>query len=317
MSRRLSTLLVFLSLVFMSTVVACGGKGAASGDSAKSAIDADPLSLLPGSALFVASLDVHGMYANAAVGPTVASLTDPLLPLSADTLDVSRDVDRLVLGGYAGNQADVAVVLSGRFDVDRIAAATQSKSGAPLVKATYAGFPTSTAGAITIAPLTAKTLVAGTKERVHRVLDRIGQGTLKRSVPPWAAETLATQGAQFAIAGDFATQPIASATLGSINLGWLKGLQTLRAVGNFDDPGVNVAATLTYSDPSAAQSATDGIHLIDSWQKLLAPLLLGAKVENLQVSGSGNDVSCKFAIDSSSLRALVTLASRYVMPPPQ
>jgi hypothetical protein len=257
------------------------------------------------------------MYANAAVGPTVASLTDPFLPLSADTLDVSRDVDRLVLGAYAGNQADVAVVLNGRFDVDRISAATQSKNGAPLVKTAYAGFPTSTAGAITIAPLTAKTLVAGTSERVHRVLDRVAQGTLKRSVPPWAAETLATQGAQFAIAGDFATQPIASATLGSINVGWLKGLQMLRAIGNFDDPGVNVAATLTYSDPNAAQAATDGIHLIDSWQKLLAPLLLGAKVENLQVGTSGNDVSCKFAIDSSSLRALVTLASRYVKPPPQ
>ena len=109
----------------MSVVVACGGKGAASSDSAKAAADADPLALLPGSALFVASLDVHAMYANAAVGRTVASLTDPLLPLGhRHGFDVSRDVDRLVLGGYAGNVADVAVVLSGRFDVDKIAAAT-------------------------------------------------------------------------------------------------------------------------------------------------------------------------------------------------
>jgi hypothetical protein len=318
MSRRLFSLLAvsLLSLCCMSVVVGCGGKGAASSDSVKSALDADPLSLLPGSALLVAGLDVHAMYASAVVGPTVASLTDPLLPLPADTVDVSRDVDRLVLGSYAGNQADVVVVLSGRFDVNRIAAASQAKTGAPLVKATYAGFPTSTSGAVTIAPLTARTLVAGTSERVHRVLDRLGQGAPKRSVPPWAAETLATQGAQFAIVGDFATQPIASATLGSINLGWLKGLQTVRAIGNFDDPGINVAATLTYSDPIAAQTATDGIHLIDSWQKLLAPLLLGAKVENLQVGSSGNDVSCKFAIDSTSLRALLTLASRYVKPPP-
>ena len=128
--------------------------------------------------------------------------------------------------------------------------------------------------------------MAGTTERVRRVLDRLAQGGLTRSLPPWAAETLATQGAQFAIAGDFATQPIASATLGSINLSWLKGLQAVRAIGNFDDPGVNVAATLTYGDPTAAQGATDGIHLIDSWQKLLAPLLLGAKVENLQVGNT-------------------------------
>ena len=78
---------------------------------------------------------------------------------------------------------------------------------------------------------------------------------------------------------------------------------------------MNVAATLTYGDPAGAQGATDGIHLIDSWQKLLAPLLLGAKVQNLQVGNSGNDVSCKFAVDNASLRALLTLASRYFKPP--
>ncbi len=317
MSRRLVSLfaLSILSLC-TSVLVACGRKGPSAADAAKSAADADPLSLLPGSAIFVATLDVHAMYANASVGPAIASFADPLLPLGPDTgFDASRDVDRLVLGGYAGNQADMAVVLSGRFDVDKIAASTQSKSGAPFVKATYAGFPTSTAGIITIAPLTARTLLAGTSDRVHRVLDRLGQGPLERSMPPWAEETLATRGAQFAIAGDFATQPIASATLGSINLSWLKGLQAVRAIGNFDDPGVNVAATLTYGDPAGAQGATDGIHLIDGWQKLLAPLLLGAKVQNLQVGNSGNDVSCKFAVDGTSLRALLTLASRYFKPP--
>jgi hypothetical protein len=206
-------------------------------------------------------------------------------------------------------------VLSGRFDVDKLAAVTQTKGGARFVKATYSGFTTNTTGAITIAPLTARTLVAGTSDRVRRVLDRLAQGTLERTMPPWAAETLATQGAQFAIAGDFAAQPIASAAIGSINLSWLKGLQAVRVIGNFDDPGVNVAATLTYGDPTAAQGATDGIHLIDSWQKVLSPLVLGAKVQNLQVGSSGNDVSCKFAVDGTSLRVLVTLASRYFKPP--
>ncbi len=318
MPRRL--FLLFGAAIFWlcssRVFVACGGKGASSAGDAKSAADADPLALLPGSAIVVANLDVHAMYASGSVGDTLASFTDPLLPLGPDSgFEASRDVDRLVLGGYAGNQTDVAVVLSGRFDVDKIAAAARTKSGAPFVKGTYGGFATNTAGAITVAPLTAKTLVAGTSDRVRRVLDRLGQGKLERAVPPWAAETLASQGAQFAIAGDFATQPIASATLGSINLNWLKGLQTVRAIGDFDQPGVNVAATLTYGDAAAAQGATDGIHLIDSWQKLLAPLLLGAKVQNLQVGSSGNDVACKFAVDNASLGALLKLASRYVKPP--
>jgi hypothetical protein len=317
MPRRPVVLFVasILSLCAFFAFVACGGKGAASAG-VKSAADSDPLALLPGSAIVVASLDVHAMYANGSVGDSLSSFTDSLLPLGPDSgFDASRDVDRLVLGGYAGNLADVAAVLSGRFDVDKITAAARSKSGAPFVKGTYAGFATSTTGAVTIAPLTPHTLVAGTSDRVRRVLDRLGQGTIERAMPPWAAETLATQGAQFAIAADFATQPIASATLGSLNLSWLKGLQAVRAIGDFDAPGVNVAATLTYSDPAGAQGATDGIHLIDSLQKLLAPLLLGAKVQNLQVGNSGNDVSCKFAVDSSSLHALLTLASRYFKPP--
>jgi len=315
---RRSVFLSLLSILVLcfSGVVGCGGKGAASASAARSVADTDPLALLPGSAIVVANLDVRAMYANASVGATLASLTDSLLPLGPDSgFDASRDVDRLVLGGYAGNQADVAAVLSGRFDVDKIAAAAKTKAGAPFVKGTYAGFATNTAGAITIAPLTPKTLVAGTTARVRRVLDRLGQGTPERAMPAWAGETLDTKGARFAIAADFATQPIASATLGSINLSWLKGLQAARAIGDFNDPGVNVAATLTYGDPTGAQGAADGIHLIDSWQKLLAPLLLGAKVQNLQVGNSGNDVSCKFGVDDTSLRALLALASRYFKPP--
>ncbi len=316
MSLRRSVFLLVAAVLSFCLSAGCGGKGAASSSDAKAAADADPLALLPGSAIVVASLDVHAMYASPAVGATVASLVDSLLPLGADAgFDPSRDVDRLVLGGYPSNQADVAVVLTGRFDVDKITGAARSKAGTPFVKGTYAGFATSTTGTITVAPLTAKTMVAGTTDRVHSVLDRLGQGPLQRTMAPWAAETLGTQNARFAIAADFATQPIASATIGSINLTWLKGLQAVRAIGDFQNPGVNVAATLTYGDPVAAQGATDGIHLIDTWQKLLAPLLLGAKVDNLQVGNSGNDVSCKFAVDSGSLGALLTLASRYFKPP--
>ena len=46
---------------------------------------------------------------------------------------------------------------------------------------------------------------------------------------------------------------------------------------------MNVAATLTYGDPTAAQGATDGIHLIDSWQKVLAPA--GARREAAEPAG--------------------------------
>ncbi len=294
----------------------CGGKGAASGSDAAATIDADPLALLPGSALVVANLDARAMYASASAGATLASFADSLVPLGADTGFVaSRDVDRVAAGAYTANDADLAVVLVGRFDVDKIAAATKTKTGGAMVRGTYAGFVTNTAGALTLAPLTPRTLVAGTNERVHRVLDRIQQGKLERSMPPWVVATLESAGAQFAVAADFSTQPIASASIGSLNLAWLKGMKAVRTIGDFDSPGVNVAATLTYTDASEAAAAADGMRLIGGWQKLLAPLLFGAKLQNLQANAAGTDVSCKFAIDDGSLRALLALATRYAHPP--
>ncbi len=292
----------------------CGGKGAAAAR-AESAIDADPLSLLPGSALVIASVDAHAMYAGS-VGATIASFTDPWIPLGPDAgFQASRDVDRVTASAYASNEPDVAVVLVGRFDVDKISSATKTKTGGAMVRGTYAGFPTNTAGTLTIAPLTARTLVAGTTERVHRVLDRVQQGKLERSMPPWVVSTLNSAGAEFAIAADLAAQPMGSATIGSVNLAWLKGLKAVRAIGDFDPPGVNAAATLTYADESEAEAAADGMRLIGGWQKLLAPLLFGAKIQNLQVGAAGTDVSCKFAVDDASLRAILTLATRYAHPP--
>jgi hypothetical protein len=307
MSRR-----PFLLFFVVALLGGCGSKGAAPGGKLGSTVDADPLSLLPGSAIVVANLDARAMYASASVGATLASFAESLVPLGADTgFLASRDVDRVAASAYAANEPDVAVVLTGRFDVDKIAGATKTKTGGAMVHGTYAGFVTSTAGALTVAPLTARTLVAGTSERVHRVLDRVQQGRLERSMPPWAAATLDSPGAQFAVAADFSTQPIASATIGSINLAWIKGLKAVRAIGDFDPPGVNVAATLTYPDPAGADAAADGMRFIGGWQKLLAPLLFGANLQNLQAGASGTDVSCKFAIDDQSLRALLALASRY------
>ncbi len=304
-----------LLLLFLVTVIAaCGGKGAASG-AANSSVDTDPLSLFPGSALVIASVDAHAMYAGSA-GATIASFADPWVPLGPNAgFQASRDLDRVMASAYASNEPDVAVVLVGRFDVDKIAAATKTKAGKDMVRGTYAGFATNTAGTMTIVPLTPRTVVAGTTERVHRVLDRIQQGKLERSMPPWVVSTLNSEGAQFAVAADLSTQPMGSATLGSVNLAWLNGLKVIRAIGDFDSPGVNVAATLTYADEPGAAAAADGMRLIGGWQKLLAPLLFGAKLQNLQVGTSGTDVSCKFAIDDPSLRALLTLATRYTHPP--
>src|SRR5207253_5563099 len=139
--------------------------------------------------------------------------------------------------------------LSGRFDPPRLAAAARTKAGTPIVAGTYAGFAVSTAGPLAYAVLTPRTLVAGTTNGVHLVLDRTHDTHLARALPPWMSQTLETQGAQIALAADFVSQPAAGAVLSSLNVSWLQGLRIARIVSNFGDPGMNVGGTLTYGDP--------------------------------------------------------------------
>src|SRR5882672_2729242 len=80
MSRRLVLLVV--AILSLGVFAGCGGKGAASGSQGTAAADTDPLVLLPGSAIFMASLDVHAMYANASVGAALGPFTDSLKPES-------------------------------------------------------------------------------------------------------------------------------------------------------------------------------------------------------------------------------------------
>jgi hypothetical protein len=303
-----------VSLLSISALAACGGKGAEAGGEAKVDLDADPYALLPGSALAVGKVDARALYASSA-GPDLGALADSLMPLGDDAgFKASRDVDSVVVAAYAATEADVAAVVSGRFDVAKISAANATKQGTPIVHTPYAGFATDTIGPVTFAPISAKTVVTGTTERVHRVLDRIQRHDLTRAVPSWMVDTLGTAGASFALAGDFVSTPVASAALKSINVPWLQGLQVARVIGDFNPPGLNAAATLTYADAAGAQAAADGLRMVDNMQKVLAPVLLGAKLDNLQVSSNGQDASCKFAVDSQSIHALLTLASRYVHP---
>jgi hypothetical protein len=125
-------------------------------------------------------------------------------------------------------------------------------------------------------------------------------------------DTLETKGASVAVAADFASQPIASATLGVINLPWLKGMRVARIIANFEPPGVHAAATLTYGDAEQAQTASEGMRSVEVWLKLFAPLIGGIKVQNLELNTQGADLTCKFALDDQTLRALLAYAPGFL-----
>jgi hypothetical protein len=150
---------------------------------------------------------------------------------------------------------------------------------------------------------------------VRRLLERVQGGKLERAMAPWAVDTLETKGAHVAAAADFTGRPIGTVTVGTVSIPWLKGVRVARILGDFSPPGINVAATLTYGDPTLAADAAEGVRLLAGWLKLLAPLVGGATVQNLDVRTEGGDLLCKFAVNDQTLRMLVALAPRLLSPP--
>lgn len=293
--------------------VACGGKGANAGGEKKADLDADPLALLPTAAVVVANANARALFDEGSVGGQLAGLAARLVPFGEDAgFQASRDVDRVVFASYATGGADYAVVLSGRFDAAKIDAKTTTTGGSPIVRGVYAGRTTYTAGTIQYSVLTAKTLVAGSGDGLRRVLERVQAGTLDRNVAPWVVETLETKGAQLALAADFQSSPIAAAAIGSVNLPWLSGMRMARVIGNFEPPGMNFAATLSYADPQQAQAAADGLHTIERWLGVLGPALGGIRLQNVEVTTQESDLRCKFALDDQALRATLALAPRFL-----
>jgi len=113
---------------------------------------------------------------------------------------------------------------------------------------------------------------------------------------------------------DFTAQPVAIGSIGIVNLGWLRGVRLVRALADFNPPGLNVAATSTFGDASQAAAAIAGIHALDGWLAVLAPALGGARIQNLQVDAVGADVTSKFAVDGASVAALLGLGTYFISP---
>jgi hypothetical protein len=296
-------------LVFAILLTSC--KGARSGGAPS--FDADPLLLVPSSVFVVANVDARATFDNPSVGATLAAAVQGLVPLPDEAgLQASRDVDRVIACGFSAADVDVALILGGRFDPARLAGATHTKTGTPIVAGTYAGFATSTAGSLTYAVLSPRTVVAGTAEGIHRVLDRAHDPHLARVLPPWMLQTLETQGAQMALGADFVSQPAAGAVLSSLNVSWLEGLHVARIVSNLGEPGFNVGGTLTYGDTEHAQAAADGARRAGQWVRTLGPLLGGVQLQRLQIEAQGADARISFSLDDRSLRALVALGLRFL-----
>ncbi len=318
---------VWALLVASALLMGCGGsKDSVTARSANGLsdadIDADPIALLPGSAIAVANVDAKAFFTSQTFGSDVASLAEKYFPIGEEAGFVpSRDVDRVVAATYSTQGLDVAAVIKGRFDAKKIADAadkhTPMKSGGALVASQYAGRTIYTLDNAGFTVMTSNTVLAGTEAGIHRALDRIKDGKKDRAIASWMIDTIETKGAAFGAAADFASQPVTSVAVGSLNIAWLKGTKAVRLVGQFKDGSTQVAGSLTYDTEDDANAGASGLKQITNLANLASITGIVPKLENLDIHVEKTSVQYNFTVNDQGLRNLAQAIPSLVPPPSQ
>ncbi len=106
-------------------------------------LDKEPLALLPGNVVGIASVDAAQLVASPFGGRLLALLNQRLpIPPSAG-FEPARDLTHLYLGLYSMQGADLSGVALGKFDKAKIEAAVngveKTPQGVPIAKRQYAG----------------------------------------------------------------------------------------------------------------------------------------------------------------------------------
>ncbi|WP_437929727.1 hypothetical protein WMF37_10840 [Sorangium sp. So ce291] len=279
------------------------------------AIDRDPLAVLPSGAVMVGYLDAAALFASG-LGGEVNQIIASLLPLGPESNFVpARDIAKVYGGLYAMQGADFCAVMQGNFDVDAIRRAADARTvtviGAPLVKTRYADNDLFTAGNVGFVVLTPHTILTGNETGMRRALDRLRFSKLQRSVPSWMVELLSTKNASFAMAGDVTSQPAVASAAGQ--LPFVAGLQYVRVIGNFLPPGVNFAGALTYTDPQSAANGAVALRNLEQVARI-ASLLSSwgfgyGSVPPMQVAQRESDVAFTLPLGEGIVRMLLRTAA--------
>lgn len=306
------------ALAVLSAVVASSGCGGADDNLILIAgqpidpltIDRDPLALLPGKPVILGYLDAVEMF-RSNLGSDVNQIVTMILPLGPESNFVpARDVKKVYGGIYAMQGADFCAVLQGDFDVAAIRRAADARtmvaSKVPLVRSRYSEMDLYTAGNVGFVVLSPHTILTGNDTGMRRALDRLRREKLTRSLPKWMVELSNTQGAAFTLAADFGGQSAVDAA--TQKMPFLVGLQKVRLIGNFKDPGINMAGSFTYADtPSAAAGAVQlaDLQKLTGFMSLLASLGLMGTVPTMQVEQRERDLAVTMPMDSSFARFLL------------
>lgn len=283
-------------------------------------IDRDPLALLPGGAIGILYLDAQALYASP-FGQGVSRLAESHTPVPASAnYQPQRDLERMYVGFYSMQGADFAGVATGVFDKEAIEAAADGTQvtplGVPVVKSTYADRSLYTAANLGFVVLTSRTALFGNETGIRRTLDRIDRGIVKQEVPDWALDLLQRPDVPMAAAFDLESNPVSAAARNQ--LPFAAGLHRVRMVGNFADPGINVAGTATYADAASAELGATGMNdlqtTIRQWGWAAALLGIRQPIRQMQAHPNGSQVDFVIGLDGAAVTALLEQASKVVAP---
>jgi hypothetical protein len=308
-------------------------------------IDRDPLALLPGGVVVFGDLKLASLYATP-MAADVLGLLQAIVPLGAEAnFDPTRDTWRVVGGAYAMQGVDFCAVVQGRFDVGAIQRAAEFRaagpSGLPIVKSRYAEYDVFTLGNLGFVVLTPSTMLAGNEVGMRRALDRLRRGALERKVPEWMTTFANGTSAAFTVACDFGADSVlrapgavpAMASLPSAGLGsapsgspaepileaasgtlpFLHGLRVVRILGDFSNPGLNLACSLTYGAPETAASAAGWLRGLSTnmFASFALAFAAGLTFTPTRVETNGSQLEMTLPVDLGSARSLIGLASSY------
>jgi len=282
-------------------------------------IDKEPLALLPGGVVGIASVDARKLVASPFGGRLLALLNQRLpVPPSAG-FDPARDLDHLYLGLYSMQGADLSGVALGKFDKAKIEAAVngveKTPQGVPIAKRQYAGRTLYTAAGFGFCLLSDHTALFGNDTGIRRALDRVREGRVRRQTLPWMDKLLDGEKDAPIVAGaDLRAQAIPEAA--SRNLAFLNGLETMAFVGNFNDPGVNLAGTLVYGDEAGAKQGEQNVQALaqklGTYGTLLALVGVPQPVRQLQAEAKGKQAAFVAGLDGAALLQLLDKLPQYL-----
>ena len=284
-------------------------------------IDSDPWALLPGSAVGWVRVDTQAMFASA-FGQRLRQIAEARVPLPPSAgFEPNRDLTALHIGLYSMQGADFAAVATGRFNRAAIEKAADGTSttplGAPLVKQKYSKWTLYVSRNVGFVVLTERTVLLGNETGIRRALDRLETGRPRRSLPRWMDKLLATPRAAIILGFDVKGQPEVKAVAGEFS--FLEGLETARALGNFEPPGMNFAGTLTYPDEAAAQRSAASIQQLhqsaQAYGWIMKLMGITNPIRDLKTQPVGSETQFVVSVDGPAVEWLIgVLADRLGVP---